>query len=214
MKTVTVIGGTGYVGSHLVAAAADRGFKVTSLSRRAPEESVEGVDYLIGDVTDAEVMQEALAGADAVISALSPRGNMAGEVLPTLHALADEARESGVRLGVIGGAGSLLIAPGGPALYDTPEFHPDWLSEAKEMGAVLADLRAAEEDLDWFFVSPPRTFGSYVPGEHLGRYRVGGDVVLTDDHGNSTISGSDFAEAVLDEIERPAHRRKRFTVAY
>jgi len=79
---------------------------------------------------------------------------------------------------------------------------------------VLDDLRASDESLDWFFVSPAGGFGAWVPGEATGVFRVGGDVLLVDANGDSNISGADLALAIVNEIETPAHRRARFTVAY
>ena len=78
----------------------------------------------------------------------------------------------------------------------------------------LAVLLQTAPDVDWFYLSPAASFGSYAPGEATDRYRVGGDVLLTDADGNSNISGADYAKAFVDEIEQPAHRRQRFTVAY
>jgi putative NADH-flavin reductase len=124
------------------------------------------------------------------------------------------AREKGVRLGVIGGAGSLLVAEGGPKFVDTPEFPQEFAEEPRVLDAVLQDLRESDQDLDWFFLSPAAGFGSYAPGERTGSYRLGGDVLLTDENGESHISGADLAIALVDEIETPAHRRTRFTVAY
>ncbi|MFC6236215.1 NAD(P)-dependent oxidoreductase, partial [Leucobacter soli] len=128
--------------------------------------------------------------------------------------LAREAAEAGVRLGVIGGAGSLLASEDGPRLVDTPAFDEEYKPEALEMGEVLDDLRVSPESLDWFLVSPAGDFGPWVAGEYTGEYRIGGDVLLTDEAGRSAIGGADFGVAVVDEIEEPAHHRARFTVAY
>jgi putative NADH-flavin reductase len=98
-------------------------------------------------------------------------------------------------------------------LFDTDAFPADYKPESLEMADSLDDLRATER-LDWFYVSPPAAFGAFAPGEALGTYRVGGDVLLSDDEGNSFIGGADFGRALVDEIEQPAHRRARFTVAY
>ena len=106
------------------------------------------------------------------------------------------------------------VAEGGPTVSSGPEFPEAFKAEAEEMGAVLADLRASDAALDWFLVSPAASFGAWAPGEHTGTFRLGGDVLLTDAAGESSISGADFAHAFVDEIERPAHRRERFTVAY
>ncbi|GAB2570727.1 NAD(P)-dependent oxidoreductase [Leucobacter ruminantium] len=214
MTAVTVIGGSGYAGAHIVEAAAVRGLEVTSLSRGETAEQVAGVRYLRGSLLDAADRARALDGADVVIAAVSPRGDMAGRVRPAIAALAADAAEAGVRLGVIGGAGSLLQEPGGDLVMNGPDFPEEFKAEAREMGEVLDDLRAAPEALDWFFVSPAGSFGPWVAGEYRGEYRVGGDVLLVDESGESAISGADFGVAVVDEIEEPAHRRERFTVAY
>lgn len=214
MTRVTVIGGSGYAGSHIVEAAAVRGLEVTSVSRGEVAEQVAGVNYAQGSITEAADRAAALDGADVVIVAVSPRADMAGRTRPAIAELAAEAAEAGVRLGVIGGAGSLLQSEGGPLVVDGPEFADAVKPEATEMGGVLDDLRATPEALDWFLVSPAGSFGAWVPGEYRGEYRIGGDVLLTDADGKSEISGADFGVAVVDEIEEPKRRRARFTVAY
>jgi len=96
-----------------------------------------------------------------------------------------------------------------PLLTKTAAEHSTRLGQAD----VLAALRETTADVDWFYLSPARTFGSYAPGEATGTYRTGGDVLLADADGNSSISGADYAKAFVDEIEQPKHRRQRFTVA-
>lgn len=213
MTQVTIFGGSGYAGRHIAEAAAVRGLAVTSVSRGEIAEQIAGVTYAGGSLLDAADRARALDGADVVIVAVSPRGNMAGQVRPAVAALAADADQAGVRLGVVGGAGSLLVAEGGPRVVDSG-FPEEFRPEAEEMAGVLDDLRAAPETLDWFFVSPAGEFGAFAPGEYRGEYRVGGDVLLTDAEGRSAISGADFGVAIVDEIETPAHRRARFTVAY
>jgi len=214
MARISVFGGTGYAGGHIVAEAARRGHTVTSVSRHAPDQRIDGVDHLEGSLLDADTRAKALAAADVVVVTVAPRGDMAGAVHAGVAALAADAERAGVRLGVIGGAGSLDVTPGGPRLFDTPDFPAEYRPESLEMAAVLDDLRATPESLDWFYVCPPAAFGAFAPGEARGTHRVGGDVLLTDDEGNSFIGGADFGTAVVDEIEQAAHRRARFTVAY
>ncbi len=213
MARITVIGGTGYAGSHIVREAASRGHEVTSVSRSAPAEQVEGVRYTTGSVLDDGTLAAAAAESDVVVASVSPRGDMAGKVAPAYAQLAEAVKAKGTRLAVVGGAGSLLVAEGGPRLVDTDAFPADYKPEALEFAGILDDLREAPEDVDWFYLSPAVLFGAYAPGEATGSYRVGGDVVLTDEEGSSAISGADFATALLDEIAQPAHRRRRFTVA-
>jgi len=214
MARISVFGGTGYAGGHIVAEAARRGHTVTSISRRQPDQRIDGVQYAEGSLLDDGTRARALADADVVLVAVAPRRDMAGSVQPGIAALAAEAERAGVRVGVIGGAGALHVAKGGPRLFDTPDFPAEYRPESLEMAAALDDLRAAPESLDWFYLCPPAGFGGFAPGEARGTYRVGGDVLLTDDEGNSFIGGADFATAVVDEIEQPAHQRARFTVAY
>ena len=46
------------------------------------------------------------------------------------------------------------------------------------------------------------------PGERTGAYVLG-----TDSPAGESVSAEDFAVAALDELETPAHRNARFTVA-
>ncbi len=216
MTTLIVLGGTGYAGSNILAAAAARGLRAVSYSRSLPQSPIAGVEYRTGDLADAAVLGSALEGADAVIATLAPRGDLGapGRLRELYGAIADEAAKKGVRLGVVGGAGSLQVADGGPRLVDTEGFPAEFKGEALELTAVLADLQASDSSLDWFYVSPAAGFGAYAPGEATGSYRAGGDVLLSDAAGESFISGADFGLAVVDEVVAPAHRRVRFTVAY
>lgn len=212
MARITVIGGTGYAGAHLVAEAARRDHTVTSISRTVPDEQVDGVTYRAGSFLDDAVAEDAV-DADVVVVTVSPRGDMAGQVAPAAEKVAGLARATGTRFGIIGGAGSLQVEPGGPQLMDTAGFPDAFRAEAEEMTDVLHWLRDQDETLDWFFVSPAAGFGAHAPGEATGSYRTGGNVLLVDEDGESRLSGQDLATAIVDEIEQPAHHRQRFTVA-
>ncbi|MFT3797009.1 NAD(P)-dependent oxidoreductase [Microbacterium sp.] len=213
MARIVVIGGTGYAGGNIVAEAAARGHEVVAVSRKAPEAPVEGVAYVEGSALDLDALADALAGADAVVSAISPRGDMTDRAIEALQGLADRLTGTGTRLGVVGGAMGSLSAPGGPRLWDlgVPE---QYRHEAQVGIDGLELLQASDAGLDWFLVHPPKVFGAWEPGQRTGSYRDGGDVVVEDAEGNSFISGADFAVAVVDEIENPKHRRERFTVGY
>jgi hypothetical protein len=118
---------------------------------------------------------------------------------------------AGARLGVVGGAASLLAAKGGPLVLDTlpQEYKP----EAEAHARVLDALRRATTT-DWFYLSPALSFGSWAPGQKTGTFRLGTDILITDATGNSAISGADYATAFADEIENPAHHQARFTIGY
>ncbi|MFC5338178.1 NAD(P)-dependent oxidoreductase [Leucobacter denitrificans] len=214
MSSIVVFGGSGYAGGHIVEAAAVRGLDVKCVTRKESATQIAGVTYSLGSLLDSDDRSKALAGAEVLIIAVSPRGDMAGRTRAAIADMATDAERAGVRLGVVGGAGSLLVSEGGPRLLELDEFAEEFRPEAEEMSGVLDDLRAREGTLDWFLVSPAAEFGAHSAGEYLGEYRVGGDVLLTDDQGRSAISGADFGVAVVDEIESPVHHRARFTVAY
>lgn len=213
MARIIVIGGTGFAGSHIAAEAASRGHEVVSVSRSKPSEPIAGVQYVQGDVLDAASLADTFAGADVVVSAISPRGDMTDSGLDAVRALVQALTGTPTRLGVVGGAMGSLSAPGGPALWDlgVPE---EYRHEAKFGMDSLDILQASPADLDWFYVHPPKEFGAWVAGERTGSYRDGGEVFVEDADGRSYISGADYAVAFVDEIENGKHRRERFTVGY
>ncbi|MGO3147571.1 MAG: NAD(P)-dependent oxidoreductase [Leucobacter sp.] len=214
MASLAVFGGSGFAGGHIVEAAVVRGLDVQSVSRSESAMQVAGASYVTGSILDSADRARALLGADTAIVAIPPRGNMVGKVRSAVALIAKEAESSGVRLGVIGGAGSLLVSEGGQKLFESKGFPSEILAESIEMGEVLDDLRAWEGPLDWFYVSPAAEFGAHAAGEYRGEYRLGGDVLLSDDSGRSAISGADFGVAIIDEVEEASHHRTRFTVAY
>lgn len=214
---LVIFGATGYVGSRIMREALGRGHEVVAVARGtgALHDDVELRTVRAGSMHDESFVHDVSAGADVVVISTPGRpaedGTRLLDAVPTFFAA---ARESGARLGVVGGAGSLHVSDGGPRLLDTPAFPEAARPEAEAHAEVLAAFRAAPADVDWFYVSPAALFGAHAPGERLGKYRVGGDVLLTDESGASTLSGEDFALAFVDEIDNPGHRRTRFGVAY
>lgn len=214
VSRITVIGGTGYVGSAIVREAVSRGHEVTVFSRHAPAEPVE-VTYVQGTVDDSEALATAIAGADAVVASLSPRGDLAGRLRPAYRTVTELAARSDARLCIVGGFSALRPAADAPRFVAGGDVPPQFKPEAEEIAAVLTDdLPGAPAELDWVYISPGAEFGAYAPGERLGRYRIGGEVALFDDHGKSAISGADFATAVVDVIEGGEHHRAHVGVAY
>ena len=214
MARISVLGGTGYAGSAVVSEAVRRGHQVTSVSRHEPTDRLDGVDYLIGSVLDPDVLNAAVAGHDVVIEAVSPRGDMVGKEEGLVDDLIALTPRTGTRLGVIGGVSSVLVEEGGPRLFDVNEVEADVLPEIETGLALLETLKSTPEDVDWFYVSPPLSFGAWAPAPDTGTYRLSDDVLLTDETGNSTISAADLARAILDEIEQPQYRRRRFHAAH
>ncbi len=211
MAAITVIGGTGYAGSAVVKEARSRGHQVTSVSRNPPAEPVEGVTYLALPAAEAT---RAIAGADVVVAALSPRGDNVGEVPAVYRTLAAAAAAQGARFIVVGGFSSLRSEPGAPRFVESGRIPPDFAGEAVEMNSILTELLDGGTDADWLFVSPAAVFGAHAPGTRLGRYRVGDDVALFDAAGESAISAADFALALVDEIETPTRHRAQIHFGY
>lgn len=219
MTTIAIFGGTGYAGSAIRDEALKRGHRVISVTRNQPADTpaTPGLEFRQGSVHDPALVDQIAAEADVVVVSIRfvPGGSGEGAKLAdALPALTRAAAARGARLGVVGGAASLLVAEGGPRLIDTPEFPDQFKPEARSAAEALEALRADTTGADWFFLSPAAGFGSYNPGQPTGKYRVDGDILLTDESGKSEISGADYALAFVDEIDTPAHRRTRFTVAY
>lgn len=215
MSKVVVFGATGYAGGNIAEELLRRGHEVIGVARNVSELE-DGVRAQAGSIHDAELVEAVTEGADHVVVALPARALEEGgpKLIDALPKLMDAAVTSSACLSFVGGAGSLRVSENGPALVDSPDFPADFRGEAHDHGAVLDALRASEQELDWFYVSPAATFGAWNAGERTGKFRIGGDVLLVDEAGNSAISGADYAIAFVDEIERGEHRRERFTVAY
>lgn len=216
MARITVLGGSGYAGAAIVAEAARRGHDVTAVSRGVVDAPVAGVEHVRGSALDTEILDAVTADRDAVIIALSPRGDMAGKLEGVVGDIATRLAGSTVRLGYIGGASSLHVEEGGPRLWDVSHQDlPDDVKPEIETGLNALDiLRRSPESLDWFYVSPPQDFGAWLGTASKGTYELGGDVLLKDADGTSTISAADLALAIVDELESPRHRRARFTAIH
>lgn len=200
---IALIGASGNAGSRIAAELSSRGHAVTAIARNADKiAKLPGVTPLAADIADTDALASALKGHDAIVSSLHFTASDPDQLIGAVKA-------SGVkRYLVVGGAGSLEVAPG-VKLVDTPQFPAQYKEEATKGGVFLDKLRG-ETDLDWTFLSPSAAF---VPGERTGKFRLGGDALLTNEAGSS-ISFEDYAIALADEIEAPKHSRQRFTVGY
>ena len=201
---IAVIGASGNAGSRITTELARRGHSVTAIARHPEKIAAQAnVTATKGDLMDQAALTGLLAGHDAAVSSVH---FLASDPLKLIGA----ARDSKVaRYLVVGGAGSLEVAPG-VRLVTTSGFPVAYKAEA-EKGAAFLDLLRAETELNWTFLSPSALF---VAGERTGKFRLGTDQLLTAADGKSSISFEDFAVALADEIERPAHTRQRFTVGY
>jgi hypothetical protein len=201
---IALIGITGRVGSRVADELLKRGHQVTGIARNLGDVNPQpGLTVKQGDATDPQGLTALLVGHDAVVSASR---FVSSDAKPLIAAVKD----AGVpRLLVVGGAGSLQVAPG-KMLIDTPEF-PDAYKPEARAGVVFLDALRQEKVLNWTFLSPSALFE---PGERTGKFRLGDDVLLADDEGKSWISMEDYAIALADEIETPRHTRRRYTVGY
>lgn len=210
---IALIGATGFIGSALLKEALSRGHQVTALVSR-PERLAAHPQLRAQkiDVHDTPALTAALAGHDAVLSAFSGHAqtDVQGYYEKGIRSVIAAVQDARVpRLLVVGGAGSLEVAPG-KQLLDTPEFPAAYRGTAEGARQALNLLRA-QPSLDWTMLSPSAVIA---PGERTGRFRLGGDQLLVGTDGKSHISVEDYAVAFIDEMEKPAHSRRRFTVGY
>lgn len=210
---IALIGASGFIGSALREEALNRGHGVTALVTR-PERLPErgGLVAKKVDVQDADGLANALKGFDAVLTAFSghAQSDVAGYYAKGFDSILAASKAAAVkRLLVVGGAGSLEVAPG-QLLIDTPDFPAAYKATAEGARYALNAL-SAQNDVTWTMLSPAAMLAS---GERTGNYQLGTDQLLTDANGNSRISVEDYAKAMIDELESPRHVNRRFTLAY
>jgi putative NADH-flavin reductase len=209
---VAVFGGSGSIGRSIVKEALDRGHAVTAVARNPSRLDVrhERLSLATADVTRSDEVASAVDAHDAVVSAVGvTEKGRESFLIDAARGLIEGARRSGVkRVLVVGGAGSLRVRPG-LELVDTADFPTAWRPAALAHREALGVYREIK-DLDWTYLSPPAMLAK---GARTGRYRLGSDDLLTDEEGQSRISIEDYAVALVDELERGAHKRERITVA-
>ncbi|MFC2406537.1 MAG: NAD(P)-dependent oxidoreductase [Cardiobacterium sp.] len=212
-----VIGATGYVGNAVVQELAARGHDVTAFARNTGKVfAAPNVRAVAADVTAAGFAAQ-LAGFDAVVSAFNPgwtNPNIGRDFRDGYAAILAAAKSAGVPyLLIVGGAGSLYIAPG-VQVIDTPDFPKEIYDGANAARELLTELRG-RNDLNWAFISPPICLGA--DGGHsedrTGKYRLGGDDALMNGDAPAGISVADLAIAIADDVAQKAHLHQRFTVA-
>jgi putative NADH-flavin reductase len=215
MSRITVIGGTGYAGSAIVAEAASRGHEVTALSRSRPDTPIPNVNYVQGDATDEATLRSVMRGADAVAGAYAARGPQAPGFRDAYRIIARAADAAGVPLYIVGGYSSLRPAPGADRFVTDLSGIPEELHDEIRNGAglVIEDLPATPSTLNWVYVSPALRFGAHMPGERLGRYRLGDDVSVRPEDGGS-ISAADYALGFVDLIEKGEHHRAEVNIGH
>lgn len=210
---IALIGASGFVGKAILKEAASRGWEVTAIVRHPDKvEKLPGVTVKQVDVIDVDALAKALAGHEVTISAFNGGWgdpDIYNKHLDGSRAIVEAAKTAKTRLIVIGGAGSLEIAPG-VQLVDTPQFPREYYDAARAARDALNEIRG-EKDLEWSFLSPAIMIA---PGEPTGKFRYGSEQPVFDAKGESNISVGDLALAVVDEAGTAKHTGKRFTLGY
>ena len=214
---VVLYAATGRAGRCILDELVSRGHQVTAVARN-PDKLPETVKRVRDDLSSVDRIAEIIAGSGAVVSAYGPPRDDArftlttdytDQIVEVTERLIAAVREADVpRLIVVGGAGSLEFSPGVTVLKSGHWPQPFVPIATSHMKAFAA-LRAS--DINWTYFSPPIQIE---PGARTGKFRLGGDSLIRDEQGKSRISFEDYAVALVDELEKPAHERARFTIGY
>jgi putative NADH-flavin reductase len=207
---IALCGATGRAGSRILGELLKRGHRVTALVRQAGSlEQGAGVSVVVDDLSDAEQTANSIRGADAFVSAYAHPAEDVDELARVTGRMVEATARSGVeRFLMVGGAGSLEVAPG-VTLLQSGKLPSEWVPIAAAHARALAVLR--DSAINWTSLCPAAYFD---PGERTGRFRVGTDNLVVDARGDSHISMEDHAIAMVDELEDPQHSRARFSVGY
>ncbi|GGB80630.1 NAD(P)-dependent oxidoreductase [Dyadobacter sediminis] len=215
---IALIGATGFVGSKVLEELVSRDHQVTAIARNLEKITLENelITLKPADILNSSEVSEAVAGNDAVISAFNPgwtNPNIYKDSIEGYKSIQEGVKQSGIkRLLVVGGAGSLEVAPG-VQLVDTPDFPAEYKAGASAARDYL-NLIKTETELDWTFLSPAIEMHPGTSGVRKGVYRTGEDNPVFNEKGRSIISAEDLAVAIADEIEQSNFVKKRFTAAY
>jgi uncharacterized protein len=205
---VVLYGASGNAGSRILKELESRGHDVTAAVRN-PQKLPATVKSVTDDLSNTGRIAEIVRGTDAVISAYMPPPNNTDQLVTVTQRLIDAVRQAGSpRLIVVGGAASLEIAPG-VTLLSSGHLPNEWLPIATSHAKALEVLKAS--DINWTSFSPA---GFFEPGTRTGKFRLGKDQLVTDANDKSHITFEDYAVALVDELERPANIRARFTIGY
>ena len=207
---IALYGATGKSGSRILTELLSRGHQVTAIVRDpAKLASQPGLTVVEGDVASREAIAGNIAGADAVVSAYAPPQVDTDQLLPVTEHFIEAVQQAGVdRLLIVGGAGSLEVAPG-VTVIESGHLPAEWLPIALSHAKALDLLR--QSSVNWTYFSPAAFFA---PGERTGKFRLGTDTLVANEQHESRISMEDYAIALVDELETPKHERARFTIGY
>ena len=211
---IVLIGATGFVGSAILKEALNRGHEVAAIVRNPDKLTPHAkLHAKKGDIYNEDEVARLVTGHEAVISAFNPgwsNPDIYKQQVKGTHAIINGVKKAGMkRLLFVGGAGSLEVKPGVQSV-DLPDFPTEYKQGALATREALNMLRK-ETTLEWSFLSPSADLS---PGQRTGKFRLGTDQLLTNAQGESRISVEDYAMAMVNEVEKPKHIRRRFTVGY
>lgn len=215
---IALIGASGFVGSKILDELLNRNHEVKAIVRHPEKITVKHPLLTVtkGNVFDEKELAELLLGSDVVVSAYNPgwtNPNIYDDFIKGTAAVQNATKIAGVkRLIVIGGAGSLYVAPN-VQLIDTPDF-PAEIKPGALAARDYLNVIKNETELDWTFFSPAIEMHQGTAGVRRGTYRLGLENPVFDDKGRSVLSVEDVAVVIADEIEQPKHIKQRFTAAY
>jgi putative NADH-flavin reductase len=203
-----ILGATGGIGLELVAQALERGHQATVFVRTPQKLGGlrEGVTVIQGDVLNPEALGIALAGQDAVLSAIGPPGLGRSTITSdAARTTVTAMRATGTRRIVIVGVGMLFADSGllGRVLRNT------FLRNIAKDSAAMEGIVETSE-LDWTIVRPPRLTN----GPRTERYGIAVDHLPRGAGGAATISRTDVAHFLLDEVESYVHLQRVVGIAY
>lgn len=206
---IGVIGATGKAGSLITKEALDRGHEVTAIVRNAAKVDQSNINVLEKDIFD--IKADDIKDFDVIVNAFNSAPGQEKQHIEAGHILIEALKDApSTRLLVVGGAGSLFVDDKKTTrVFETPDFPDAYLPTATNMGENLKELENSE-GIQWTYISPGGFFDA--EGKRTGSYQSGGDVMILNKQGNSYISYADYAIAMLDEIEKPAHPNERFSV--
>ena len=208
---VALYGATGKSGSRILKELVSRGHQVIAIVRNPAKLPQPGAGVVIkqDDLSDPKKIAAAVNGADAVISAYAPPQDDVDAIVGVTQRQVEALNHgSNARLIVVGGAGGLNVGPG-VTLIDSGYLPEPFLPIAKAHTKALNVLRAST--IDWTYLAPAAYFE---PGTRTGKFRLGTDELIANEQQESRISMEDYAIALVDELEKPKHRRQRFSIGY
>jgi putative NADH-flavin reductase len=208
---LTIFGATGATGTCLAGQAVAAGHEVTAVVRDPARLAAAGRDrmrVITADVMDPAVIGAAVAGADAVVSAIGPRGTGRTTVSQdSVRSIIGAMGEAGTRR-LLTVSGSVVTDEGEGAVMS---YVLKPLVRATVLRHVCADMRRAEElvrgsGLDWTIMRPPRL----TDRPATGAYRTAIDRNLARGY---TVSRADLAACILGLVDDPAAVGRRVSIA-